>query len=224
MLNKIKTKVNTWLVYKVLFDCKIILETIVEHFIDKKLGIETSNFTSFNNVQSTFMSGLNNDGIFYQAISYKKLRKLVEYLQLDENDIFIDIGAGKGRSIFFIAQYKLRKVIGIELMKELADIARWNLAHLKGNHCPIEIVEDDAATADLSEGTIYFMNNPFGSLTMTNVLNNIRNSLRTNPRKIRIIYFFSVHVDLFLEQDWLEKEGNLSYSTDTIWRNKQYQK
>jgi hypothetical protein len=81
-------------------------------------------------------------------------------------------------------------------------------------------VEGDAVTADLSEGTVYFLFNPFGAATLAGVLENIKESLVINPRKIRILYINSAHVDLFLAQDWLEKDVDTNDPLDTIWRNK----
>ena len=47
----------------------------------------------------------------------------MNYLKLDANDVFVDLGCGKGRAVFLAAAQKLKKVIGVELRKELADIA-----------------------------------------------------------------------------------------------------
>jgi hypothetical protein len=44
---------------------------------------------------------------------------------------------------------------------------------LRGRKAPIEIVCGDASTADLGEGMIYFMFNPFGADTMGDTLENI---------------------------------------------------
>ena len=228
-------QVNTWHVYKVLWVLKWIvinvmkvidigmswiLVTVEDHFEDKKLGVETSSFTSFKNIQPNFAFGTYKDGTYYQPAAYKILKRCLNCFQLTENDVFIDIGSGKGRVIFFFAQFKLYKVIGIEFHKELVNIAKRNLSHLKRNHCPIEIVECDAAIADLSKGTIFFLYNPFGLKTLTAVLNNIKNSLISNPRTIRIIYINGVHADLFLKQDWLEKEDIIYYPENSIWHNK----
>lgn len=232
MARTLKSKVNTWLLYKIFCTIKWIFVTIVqvgfhrirvtieEHFEDKKLGVETSDFTSFENVPSAFTFGINRDGKKYQPTYYKKLKKCAEYLAFQKDDVLVDIGAGKGRALFFFSKYKLKKVIGIEFKRELAEIARKNLAHVKGGHCPIEIVEGDAANADLSEGTIYFLYNAFGPATLTNVLNSISESLKVRPRKIRILYMNGIHMDLISSQDWLEKEGVVGNPEDTVWRSK----
>lgn len=195
--------------------------TIEEHFTDKKLGIETSGFTSFINIPSAFALGENRDGTVYQPTEYKKLKQCFDYLQLQKHDVLIDLGSGKGRTLFYAAQHDLKKVIGIEFKKELVLAARKNLQKLKGKHCPVTIIEGDVSTADLDEGTIFFLFNPFGPATLTSVLDRIKESLDVNLRKIRILYINSVHIDLFRKQDWLENTGNLGDPLDTIWRNRQ---
>jgi hypothetical protein len=74
------------------------------------------------------------------------------------------------------------KCIGVELLAPFCEIARRNAAGLRGRKAPIQIVCGDAATAELSEGTIYFMFNPFGADTLRDTLENIRGSLSQEPR------------------------------------------
>ena len=108
-------------------------------------------------------------------------------MQFGSDDVFVDLGSGKGRVLLSVATKNLKKVIGIEIRKDMFDIAMENLEKSKMKNTPVEIVNADVATFDMKEGTIFFMFNPFGINTQKRVLENIRSSLVVNPRQVRII-------------------------------------
>jgi precorrin-6B methylase 2 len=87
--------------------------------------------------------------------------------------VFYDIGSGMGRIVCAAARKRLRKCTGVEMSEPLCQIARCNAMKLRGRKAPIEIVCGDAPTADLGEGTIYFMFDPFGADTIRDTLENI---------------------------------------------------
>jgi predicted RNA methylase len=182
---------------------------------EKKIGIETYGY-SFpkDNIN------LYGDATPYTATSYSRLNKMINYLKLSKEDVFIDLGCGAGRPIFLVGTRRLKKVIGVEIRKELADIARRNLGNLKLNNTPIEIIHTDASVFDVKEGTVFFMFNPFGEKTFTKVIENIKKSLVTDPRKVRIVYYCSVYKDLLDSQDWLVSEGEIDKTDIFVWHSK----
>lgn len=126
------------------------------------------------------------DATGYQPTPYGALPAILPNVNSD--DIFIDLGCGKGRVLWFLAtRRKLKRIVGIEIVPELVQIARKNMAKC-GLLTPVSVVEGDASEVDLSEGTVYFLFNPFGEKTLRKVLENIRNSLLAHPRSIRILY------------------------------------
>lgn len=56
-------------------------------------------------------------------------------------------------------------------------------------------------------------NNPFGAMTLHTVLEQIRASLQTNPRKIQLMYIHPEpgHLGLFAKCDWLEKTAEKTF-------------
>jgi hypothetical protein len=68
---------------------------------------------------------------------------------------------------------------------------------------PIEIRCEDATIADLWDGTIFFMYNPFGPATLKRVLDNIGRSLERNRRMVRIVYYNPVFKELSHEYKWI---------------------
>lgn len=145
------------------------------------------------------------DGLGYQTVDYMNLRKMRRLLQLGPRDTVYDLGSGKGRVLCVLAQKAVHKCIGIEILPGLCEIARRNVERLRGRCSPIEIRCDDVATANVSDGTVYFLFNPFGSDTMRNVLDNIHESLLDKPRAVRIAYCNPRQENLIASCAWLRK-------------------
>lgn len=192
------------------------LATVKVRYYDLKLGIDTRERACALN-QDTSLYG---DMLCYSATFYGRLQRMVRYLKLTPNDVFVDLGCGKGRAVFFVATRKLKKVIGVELDKNLFSDARRNLENLKIKKTPIEFINTDAAKFDLSEATVIFMFNPFGYKTFERVLNNIKESLRVVPRNIRIGYYAPAYKALLDSQDWLVREGKIENEHCLVWRNR----
>ena len=121
----------------------------------------------------------------------------------DHQDVFVDIGCGNGRALCYVSRFGVcRKCIGIELSAEFAQIASENARALHGKVTQIETRQADAALIDYSEGTVFYMANPFGVDTILAVLNAIAESLRVKPRRIKIIYT-NPQCDLGKHAPWL---------------------
>ncbi|HUY14104.1 MAG TPA: class I SAM-dependent methyltransferase [Terriglobia bacterium] len=144
------------------------------------------------------------DNNAYAVPDYWYIRKIVKILGLTPADTFYDIGAGMGRVLCLAARRRVRKCVGIELSETLCRIARMNAQRLRGRKCSVQVVCGDAATADLSAGTIYFMFNPFGPDTMRDFLSNLNLSLEREPRNVRVVYYNCVHRSLLDSCGWLE--------------------
>lgn len=189
---------------------------IQEHNYDKKLGIET---VALVYPEAAGTLGANKDGGGYQPILYPKLEKIFSSIPLAPQDIFIDIGCGKGRVVFFVAtQKKVKKVIGVDFDKTLTDMADENLKNLKVPHVPIEIVNADITQYRFRDETLFFLYNPFGNKTMASTLAAIKDSLTANPRSIRILYLNARYRDMFDSEDWLIPEETVAGCC--VWRSK----
>lgn len=147
----------------------------------------------------------NKDNFRYATIGYRYIRRILDVVNPGPDDVFIDIGSGMGRVLCLAAQRPMRKCVGIELQEPLCEIARQNAARLRYRKAPIEIVCADATQADLSEGTIFFLFNPFGPDTLRDTFANIRASLGQKPRSIKIVYYHSKYRAALEPVDWLAK-------------------
>lgn len=189
--------------------------TVSDFFFDKKLNIQTNKRYYVQDNSSLFK-----DGVFYQPSPYYLLKKIVEFLKPQPEDIFIDLGCGSGRVVFFMALQNLKKVVGVELNKKLIDIARRNLDNFKLGNSSINFINTDAASYEIKDENIFFLFNPFGYKTLEKVLHNIKNSLVANPRQIHIVYCFPIHHILIDDQDWLVLEKEIGNGMCLIWHNK----
>lgn len=58
---------------------------------------------------------------------------------------------------------------------------------------------------------------PFGKKTQLKVVENIRNSLGTNPRKVRIISYGGPDLDVLEGCDWLVHEKRIGNGQINVW-------
>jgi len=187
---------------------------IMDYFYEKRLGIETLGSYPLTNDLSLFR-----DSKGCTPTPYLKLVKIIRYLKLTSDDVFVDLGCGEGRVILFVAAQKIKKAIGVELYKEIADIAQMNLSKSRLKNTPVEIINTDVVNFQPKEGTAFFMFNPFGEKTLEKVLKNIKDTLITNPRRIRIIYYSPAHRNLLDNQEWLLREGEID-SEIFVWHKR----
>jgi len=188
---------------------------IKERHYEKRFGIKTSTISLLKDNLSLYK-----DGEDYQPTPYKKLEKVVDYLKLSSDDVCADLGCGKGRVVFFFASQKVKKVIGIELVENLVNIAKRNLNSLKiKDRAPVEIIHGDVTDFNFEECTIFFLFNPFGYKTLEKVVLNIKNTLVTNPRSIRILYYNPAHRKILDNENWLMLEGQVDKTNIFVWRN-----
>ena len=192
-----------------------ISHVIIDHYIEKKLGIDTAGVCFVQKELSAYQ-----DSEEYAPTKYPELQIMVDYLKLNKDDVFIDFGCGKGRVVFLVAMQKLKKVVGVEFNQTLIDIAKKNLKNLKLNNTPIELFQGDAVNFDVKDGTVFYMFNPFGLKTFAKVLDNIKKSMSSNPRIIRLLYRNSIYRSLLDETDWLEQQGYIDKTEIFVWRSK----
>jgi precorrin-6B methylase 2 len=160
-------------------------DIISDSYYKRKFGISTLGRFAAKEGESA-----NSDETIYMPTTYNILRDVFKSLPLTKDDVFMDVGCGMGRVVFYAATMKLKRVIGIELRQSMYDVAVDNYAKLKNreNYAPIDIVHGDVTTYNINDVTVFFLFNPFGIQTMTALMNNIKQSLTQNARNIRIVY------------------------------------
>jgi SAM-dependent methyltransferase len=134
----------------------------------------------------------------YEAVVPQVFDAMVRDLAVNYRDfVFIDVGCGKGRGLLLASRYAFKRVIGVEISRNLTERALENIHKFKPDNqqCnQIEVVCNDALNYDIpcERGFIYFYN-PFDEQIMAAVLRRIEQSLQRWPRKIYAIYHRPMH-------------------------------
>ena len=104
---------------------------------------------------------------------------------------YIDLGSGKGRSLFIAAEQPFRSITGVELSPRLHAIAVRNIESFRHRRRTCQAVQSlclDATQYQFPQGPIVlYMFNPFGVSTVRQVLVNLRTSLQWERRHVAVV-------------------------------------
>jgi len=105
---------------------------------------------------------------------------------------FIDLGSGKGRTLLMASDFPFRRIVGVELLPELHQIALENLRcyKSKSQKCwALEAVCGDATEFSFpAEPLVLYLFNPLPEPGLRRVVANLKNSLRARPREVYVLY------------------------------------
>jgi precorrin-6B methylase 2 len=128
----------------------------------------------------------------YWPCYYWELTHALSLLKVEpEKEVFLDLGSGTGKVAIMAATMPFRKVIGVELCDELNRAAAANLSTASRLLAcrDVELITGDATQYRIPrEVTIISLFNPFGGSVLAQVMENIRDSVAKNPRRVMILY------------------------------------
>lgn len=148
------------------------------------------------------------DNMRYESPDYWYVRKACRdawRARRNDREVAYDLGSGMGRILCVLALRPWTRVVGVELFADLADTSRKNAAAMRGRRAPIDVVTGDALQTDLTDGTVFFLFNPFGAKTLAGVLDNIAASLRANPRHVQFLYYNAEHDQVVAQSGLFER-------------------
>jgi predicted RNA methylase len=131
------------------------------------------------------------DRVLYRTSAWHLLPRTLRHTGFSKADTFVDFGCGKGRVVHQAARRPFRRVIGVEVSPELAEVARTALAAAAHRHrCRnVEIVAADVKDFEVPDDlTIAYFFRPFGEKTLDPLLRRIIESVDRHPRSVRLIY------------------------------------
>ncbi|WP_406683907.1 methyltransferase domain-containing protein [Seonamhaeicola sp. MEBiC1930] len=135
----------------------------------------------------------------YQTGGMKRLIKILEKLKINKNDSVLDVGSGKGKSLYTLTKFPFNNVDGVEMSSELCEIAKNNLEKLNVNMNRINIYISDATLlTNLDKYNYFFLSNPFNGAPMETFIENVKKSYYSVPRKIVVIYFYPWCNNMFI--------------------------
>jgi len=124
---------------------------------------------------------------------------------------FIDLGSGKGRTLLMASDYPFRRIIGVELLPALHEIAQDNLRQYKNESQKCFAIEavcrDAAAFAFPEDPLVLYLFNPFPESGMRQVIANLKQSLRAHPRPVYILYHNPLLEYVLTESPGLKRIG-----------------
>ncbi|MGH9495685.1 MAG: class I SAM-dependent methyltransferase [Candidatus Sulfotelmatobacter sp.] len=137
---------------------------------------------------------------------------------------FIDLGSGKGRTLLMASDYPFKRIIGVELLPALNQVAEENIATYKSDaqKCfSIESVCSDATAFPLPDGPLLvFLFNPFPEAGLKTAVAHLEDSFRENSRPLIVVYHNPQLEEVFKGGSAWEKIGGThQYS---IFRSKEY--
>ena len=126
------------------------------------------------------------------------IKGLLKKLNITPEDRILDIGCGKGLSLYYSSMFCFERIDGIEYSKKLTQIAKHNARILKDNR--IHIYNCDARNfKHYDQYNFFFINNPFSAEIMEQVVQTIIHC-RISEKRITVLYQFPFSSSVFVKQ------------------------
>jgi hypothetical protein len=142
--------------------------------------------------------------IYYATVDYLIIRDVLHRLDLRRSDIFVDVGAGKGRVICMASQYRMKLVIGVECNRQLATLARLNVLRMRGKQSPVQVHVGPAEEFDYSSVTVLYLFNPFEAEILDIVLHKVNKHRAGESVRIAFVMESARQRLVFSSHSWLE--------------------
>jgi SAM-dependent methyltransferase len=135
------------------------------------------------------------DAFRYEATPRWRIKKSLGAVPVDpQRFAFVDLGCGRGLVLLLAARRGFRRIIGVELSHDLAEVARANAASYRGRGADtsrIDVVEADATTWEPpQEPVVIYIYNSFARPGFERLARTIGDSLRAHPREMYVVYMF----------------------------------
>jgi SAM-dependent methyltransferase len=135
-------------------------------------------------------------GVFhspYQPTEPDLFREMMASLPIEFNAFtFVDLGSGKGRTLLMASEYPFRKIVGVELLPELNQVALENLASYssESQKCKtLEAICGDAADFPFPvEPLVLYLFNPLPESGLKRAIARLDQSLSDHPRTVYVLY------------------------------------
>ena len=170
--------------------------TLSRTLIERRQGIETADEVSLDEL------GLDApERVRYEPSGWRDLGRVLREGEITDQDVFLDLGSGKGRVVLQAARYPFRRVVGVELSDELNAIARANIEAVRGSmRCgSVELDTADVAEYDVPDDvTVAYLYNAFTGELFDIAVRALLASLDRRPRPLRLIYKTPLEEDRLL--------------------------
>jgi predicted RNA methylase len=160
---------------------------LAETAFERRYGVDTEGWLTQEE-----LGYANADFNMYKPARLTSLRRILPRKEVTDQDVFLDLGSGKGRVVLQAAlHYPFSRVYGVELSEELHRIAERNLEHNRERLAGRDVVLVCADALEYKipdEVTVVFLYNPFGGEVFETVVDALLESVDRCPRRLRIVY------------------------------------
>jgi len=119
---------------------------------------------------------------FYQPTPVRHILHLIRASALSKSDVFVDLGSGLGHVALLTSMLTGARSFGIEV--EAAYVASAQECAQTLRLSRVRFIREDARTADLSSGTVFYLYSPFTGSILADVLDRLRKESTSRPIKI----------------------------------------
>jgi SAM-dependent methyltransferase len=112
-------------------------------------------------------------------------------LRLGPDDVVADLGAGKGAALLVAAEFPVRRLTGVELVEELADVARRNVDANRDRMRAqdVEVVNSDVLCWPIPDDlTVVYLYSPFFGDLFGHIMEHLFEAHDSAPRPLRLVY------------------------------------
>ena len=168
---------------------------------ERRLNVATAD------LDSSQMQEHRTDAKEYFPIGYEHVFWALSRIPFPEQEIvFVDFGAGRGRAVAAAASRRFKRVIGVEFDQKLVEAARKNIAGMKARKAgEVLIHAGDAMEFMLPDdaNVIYFFN-PFEGETLACVTAKLKAFQAEKQRELFVIFFNHKHFEhLVRNEKWI---------------------
>lgn len=126
----------------------------------------------------------------YEPTPYCVLQALGNSGYITKQDKIVDYGCGKGRVDFFLAYNNKAKMIGVEYDLRLYNTAMENHKRaISSTRVQFENINASIYQFPLDATGAYFFN-PFSIDVLTDVIKNIKESIKKNNREVKLFFYY----------------------------------
>ena len=148
----------------------------------------------------------------YQPSEPALFHEMLTALALDWPQFtFLDLGSGKGRALLLAADYPFRRIVGVEFVPQLHQVAQQNIRkyHAPQQKCyAIESICADARDfAFPPEPLLLYLFNPLPEPGLRAVIGNLERSIAQAPRPVYVLYHNPLLEHVLAACASLEKSG-----------------
>ncbi len=159
-----------------------------ERAFERWFGIDVGGHSYFDDTGI-----LKGEGTFYEGIQYLPVHRAITALDPGPDDVFVDLGSGKGSALVVAGRFGLKRVIGVELQDDLTEAARANVALAQPR---MRCHDFELTTADVLDWpvpddlSIVFMYCPFMGELFSQAMARLIDSYDRHPRPLHILYAY----------------------------------